>query len=88
MTKVTRIFGTWEFGLIVFMGVYPKPVLERMEPSVSALVAHVESNVARFREPGPKSESQLFYEAAERERLAAESGSGEEKESDSHGGGK
>ncbi len=30
-------------GLIVFMGVYPKPVLERIEPSVSALVAHIEA---------------------------------------------
>jgi NADH-quinone oxidoreductase subunit M len=28
---------------IVFMGVYPKPVLERIEPSVDGLIAHVES---------------------------------------------
>jgi NADH:ubiquinone oxidoreductase subunit 4 (subunit M) len=31
-------------GLIVFLGVYPKPVLERIEPAVDRLVAHVESN--------------------------------------------
>ena len=31
-------------GLIVFLGVYPKPVLERIEPSVDALVAHVEEH--------------------------------------------
>ena len=31
-------------GLIVFLGVYPKPVLERMEPSVDRLIAHVEDN--------------------------------------------
>ena len=31
-------------GLIVFLGVYPKPVLERMEPAVSRLVAHIEDN--------------------------------------------
>ena len=31
-------------GLIVFLGVYPKPVLERVEPSVKALVAHVEAS--------------------------------------------
>jgi NADH-quinone oxidoreductase subunit M len=30
-------------GLIVFMGVYPKPVLERMQPSIDALITHVES---------------------------------------------
>jgi NADH-quinone oxidoreductase subunit M len=29
-------------ALIVFLGVYPKPVLERMEPSVDRLVEHVE----------------------------------------------
>ena len=31
-------------GLIVFLGVYPKPVLERIEPSVAALIDHVEAN--------------------------------------------
>jgi NADH-quinone oxidoreductase subunit M len=30
-------------GLIVFMGVYPKPVLERIQPSVDALITHVEA---------------------------------------------
>ena len=29
-------------GLIVFLGLYPKPVLERIEPSVDKLLAHVE----------------------------------------------
>src|SRR3546814_5623422 len=38
-------------GLIVFLGVYPKPVLERMEPSVSALVSHIEDH-SDFVEPG------------------------------------
>ena len=40
--------------LIVFMGVYPKPVLERMEPAVERLVAHIEFNVDGFTEPGPE----------------------------------
>ncbi|MGH9084129.1 MAG: NADH-quinone oxidoreductase subunit M [Acidimicrobiales bacterium] len=31
-------------GLIVFLGVYPKPVLERIEPAVDRLVAHVEAH--------------------------------------------
>ena len=30
-------------GLIVFLGVYPKPMLDRIEPSVDALIAHVEA---------------------------------------------
>jgi len=35
--------------LIVFLGLYPTPVLERMEPSVKALVAHVDLNVEDHR---------------------------------------
>lgn len=31
-------------GLIVFLGVYPKPFLERTEPSVNRLITHVEKN--------------------------------------------
>jgi NADH-quinone oxidoreductase subunit M len=27
----------------LFLGLYPKPLLERVEPSVKALIAHVES---------------------------------------------
>jgi NADH-quinone oxidoreductase subunit M len=30
-------------GLSLFLGLYPKPLLERVEPSVKALIAHVES---------------------------------------------
>ncbi len=40
--------------LIVFMGVYPKPILDRMEPAVERLVTHVEANVNGFTEPGPE----------------------------------
>ena len=36
---------------IVFMGVYPKPVIDRMEPAVDALIAHVDAHVAGFDEP-------------------------------------
>jgi NADH-quinone oxidoreductase subunit M len=35
---------------IVFLGVYPKPVLDRIEPAVDRLVAHVEDN-SGFTEP-------------------------------------
>jgi len=35
-------------GLIVFLGVYPKPVLERVEPSVKLLLAHVEEFAPGF----------------------------------------
>jgi NADH-quinone oxidoreductase subunit M len=31
-------------ALIVFLGIYPKPVLDRMGPSVDRLIAHVEQN--------------------------------------------
>jgi NADH-quinone oxidoreductase subunit M len=32
---------------IVFTGIFPKPMLDRIEPSVKALVAHVEENTGR-----------------------------------------
>ncbi|MFV2038697.1 MAG: NuoM family protein [Acidimicrobiales bacterium] len=39
---------------IVFLGVYPKPMLERMEPAVDRLVAHVETQIGDgFAEPVP-----------------------------------
>ncbi|WP_420639821.1 NADH-quinone oxidoreductase subunit M [Candidatus Poriferisocius sp.] len=37
-------------GLIVFLGVYPKPVIERMEPAVNALIEHMEA-VEDFESP-------------------------------------
>jgi len=36
---------------IIFMGVYPKPVIDRMEPAVAALVEHIEDQVDDFEEP-------------------------------------
>ena len=39
---------------IVFLGVYPKPMLERMEPAIDALVVHVEEQLdGEFTEPVP-----------------------------------
>ncbi len=37
--------------LIVFLGVYPKPMLERIEPSVDALISHIEVHVPDWDEP-------------------------------------
>ncbi|MDP1819186.1 MAG: NADH-quinone oxidoreductase subunit M [Acidimicrobiales bacterium] len=37
-------------GLIVFLGVYPKPMLERIEPSVDQLVSHIEDH-SDYRQP-------------------------------------
>ncbi len=38
-------------GLIVFLGVYPKPMLERIEPSVNRLLEHIETQVPSFTAP-------------------------------------
>jgi NADH-quinone oxidoreductase subunit M len=70
-------------GLIVFLGVYPKPVLDRMEPSVVALIDHVSRNVTDFSEKGPKTDEQREQEKADREAQAAESGA----DNDSSAGG-
>jgi NADH-quinone oxidoreductase subunit M len=45
-------------GFSLFLGIYPKPLLERVEPSVKALITHVESR-SDYRQPkvadlGPK----------------------------------
>jgi NADH-quinone oxidoreductase subunit M len=37
--------------LIVFLGVYPKPVLDRINPSVNQLIAHVESSTGHSEPP-------------------------------------
>ena len=34
-------------GVIVFTGVYPKPMLDRIEPSVKQLIAHVSEKTGR-----------------------------------------
>ena len=39
-------------GVIVFTGVYPKPMLERIEPAVDALITHVEDKTD-YEEPQP-----------------------------------
>ncbi len=39
-------------GVIVFMGVYPKPVLDRIEPSIDVLITHVEEHTD-YVEPEP-----------------------------------
>jgi NADH-quinone oxidoreductase subunit M len=37
-------------GLIVFLGVYPRPVVDRIEPSVRTLIEHVEAHTD-YQEP-------------------------------------
>ena len=39
-------------GIIVFTGIYPKPMLDRIEPSVNSLIAHVEERTG-YEEPQP-----------------------------------
>jgi len=51
-------------GLIVFLGVYPKPVLDRMEPAVERLITHVEDN-SDFVSPEVDRPQQVDTEEAE-----------------------
>jgi NADH-quinone oxidoreductase subunit M len=46
-------------ALVVFIGIYPKPILERIEPSVRVLVEHIETRVPGFESPGTQGGSQL-----------------------------
>jgi NADH-quinone oxidoreductase subunit M len=51
-------------GLIVFLGIYPKPVLERMQPSVDRLIEHVETN-SDYEQPTIASEGPSVADEAE-----------------------
>ena len=51
--------------LIVFLGVYPKPVLDRIDPSVSRLIDHIESRTD-YRQPPVAADLARNARAAER----------------------
>ena len=66
--------------LIVFMGLFPKPFLDRIEPSVNKLVHHVEVN-SDHREPAVATKGDRVVPESERraEGEAAEGGHGSEE---------
>ena len=74
---------------IVFMGVYPKPVIERIEPAVDAIVAHVEHNVAGFAEPAPEVQPAVSLDdlARSTDKTHGDGSSGSDDDSGGHGGG-
>ena len=45
--------------LIVFLGIYPKPMLERIQPSVKRVITRIELQVEGFQEPVTQGGSQL-----------------------------
>jgi len=63
--------------LIVVMGVYPKPFLERIEPAVTRLVEHVEAN-SDYVQPTVATEGEDIVPADEKraEHHEAEAGDG------------
>ena len=66
-------------GVIVFMGVYPKPVLDRIEPSVDALITHVEDHTD-YVEPEPTIQIGVVPEHGEVEGEGDEHGNDEGEE--------
>ena len=71
---------------IVFMGIYPKPVIDRMEPAVDALVEHIEFHVDDFSEPVNQNriegERDSWSEAIHAFEEAEEAGHGGEEEAE------
>ncbi len=52
--RLTELFGIAPLLiLIVFLGVYPKPMIDRIEPTVDVLIEHVEDRVPDFAEDEP-----------------------------------
>ncbi len=58
--------------LIVFLGVYPKPVLDRIEPSVDRLIAHVEKHTD-YTEPAV-AQSHSIVDVEDDDAVVAEEG--------------
>ena len=69
---------------IVFMGVYPKPVIERVEPAVDAIIAHVEDNVAGFAEPVADVQPSVSLEDLARSTGEADHNGEDDHNGDSH----
>jgi NADH-quinone oxidoreductase subunit M len=68
-------------ALIIVMGVYPRPFLERIEPAVDRLIAHVEDN-SDYVEPAVATEGEEVVPASQRRAEAH----GDESEGEDHGG--
>ena len=60
-------------GLIVFTGIFPKPMLSRIEPSVKALIVHVEEH-SEYEAPDPAELPDV--DEAEAEEATSEEGEG------------
>jgi hypothetical protein len=69
-------------GLIIVMGVYPKPFLDRIEPSVTRLVHHVETN-SDYTQPTVATKGEQVVPEDERR---AEAGAGEDGATSGEGG--
>ncbi|MFT4864585.1 MAG: NADH-quinone oxidoreductase subunit M [Ilumatobacter sp.] len=72
---------------IVFTGVYPKPLLDRIEPSVEALVTHVSDNSA-FNIPEPGQQCGTFevdHSEADAGENEANTEAGAEADAEEHG---
>jgi NADH-quinone oxidoreductase subunit M len=73
-------------ALIVFLGVYPKPVLERMEPAVERLITHVDEN-SDFVSPTVERPEPVDTEEAESEAEADDAGHEADDEAQGEGEG-
>ncbi|WP_426574313.1 NADH-quinone oxidoreductase subunit M [Aquihabitans sp. McL0605] len=62
--------------LIVFMGLYPKPFLDRIQPAVAKLVHHVEVN-SDYKEPKVSTRGDKVVPESERRAEADHAGAGE-----------
>lgn len=58
-------------ALIVFLGVYPKPVLDRIEPSVNRVLSRMEEKVDRYNEPDTQAGRGLDLLLIEKSRESA-----------------
>lgn len=63
LTLVEKLTILPLIGLMVFIGIYPKPMLDRIEPSVKALLVHVDCKVPDWELPTTEKGSSLDRDA-------------------------
>lgn len=72
--------------LIVFLGIYPKPMIDRISPAVDELIAHIDSRVEGYEEQEPvqidRVGSDGLVDAAEKAHAKAEAEYGDKETED------
>ena len=85
LTGVEKLVMVPLIALIVFLGIYPKPVLDRIEPSVDRVLVHISEEVPDWVAPASEHGSELGEVEAHGEDHESDGSGSDESESDESG---